>query len=77
VKYAVVVGRDPLTGNYFATSPDTGDDVVGIGATDREATDRFRNALLGYLESKRRRGTPIPKPRHTVAMVDITPTLSS
>ena len=74
--YAVVIEYDPDNGSYGATSPDL-DNVYAVGKSEAEVIERFRNALEGYFEFLREEGQTIPPPRHTVAMVDVTPTLSS
>lgn len=69
--YAVVIEFDAETGSYGATSPDIGDNVVGIGGSAEEAIERFRNALESYFIVLREDGKPIPQPRHMVAMISV------
>jgi predicted RNase H-like HicB family nuclease len=69
--YAVVIEHDPQTETYAATSPDIGDNVVGIGTSEDDAVARFKNALLGYLDTLRAEGRPLPEPRYTVARIAV------
>jgi predicted RNase H-like HicB family nuclease len=71
--YAVVIEYDPDNGSFGATSPDVGDNVVGIGKSESEAIERFRSALQGHIAFLRDRREPVPEPHHTVEMVEVAP----
>lgn len=58
MKVDVVIER--AGGNWCAFAPDLEDVVVATGATRDETVERFREALRGLADYKRRAGLPFP-----------------
>jgi hypothetical protein len=66
--YAVVVEHYAQGGTCAATSPNF-PNVVGIGATARQAVERFRAGLVTYLAHLAQTGQDAPEPCHSVETI--------
>ena len=69
MQYTIVIEKSPK--NYAAYAPDL-PGCVATGATRNETIDEMRRAMQFHVDSLREHGEPIPVPRRTAAVVDVT-----
>ena len=69
VQYTIVIERPPR--NYAAYAPDL-PGCIATGATREEVVREMRRAIAFHIESLREHGEPVPEPRCTAAVVDVT-----
>ena len=69
MQYTIVIEKSPR--NYAAYAPDL-PGCIATGATREEAVREMRRAIGFHIESLREHGEPVPEPRCTAAVVDVT-----
>ncbi len=68
MRYAIVIERSPR--NYAAYVPDL-PGCVATGASEEEAVREIREAIRFHIESLREHDEPVPEPRCTATVVDV------
>ena len=69
MQYTIVIEKSPE--NYAAYVPDL-PGCVATGATRNRTVDQMHRAIQFHIESLREHGEPVPPPRCTATVVDVT-----